>query len=68
MIDEEVRIIIETQLERARELLRSNDRTLEAIAQALLKDETLDADQVDRIMKETGPDNSPGNLHEMKAA
>jgi len=49
-IDEEVKRIVQTQLERARDLLRENRDALDALAQALLKEETLDASQVDAIL------------------
>jgi len=68
MIDEEVREIVEGQLERARSIVGGHRATLDSLAQALLKDETLDADAVDRIIQSTGPDSGPGTLSEMKAA
>ena len=68
MIDEEVRQIVETQLERARGIVGGYRPTLDSLAQALLKDETLDADAVDRIIQATGPDSGPGTVSEMKAA
>ncbi|MFN8389678.1 MAG: ATP-dependent zinc metalloprotease FtsH [Bdellovibrionota bacterium] len=68
MIDEEVRSIVETQLARARELLQNARPTLDALAGALLKEETLDSDQVDRIVQAQGPTPGPEDLKEMKAA
>jgi cell division protease FtsH len=68
MIDEEVRSIVEGQLGRAREILHNSNQALDALAQALLKDETLDSEQVDRILKSTGPNPGPEDLNEMKAA
>ena len=49
-IDEEVRAIIDQQLNRARSLLRDNQGALKALAEALLKEETLDAKQVEEIL------------------
>lgn len=52
LIDEEVRKIVETQLTRARELLAQNRDKLEKLAQALLEAETLDLEQVDKIINQ----------------
>ncbi len=49
-IDDEVRGIIEEQLERARKLLRDNRGKLRALSDALLADETLDAPQVENLL------------------
>ena len=49
-IDQEVRAIIDAELERARKLLRENRTKLENLAAALLEFETLEADQVEIIM------------------
>ena len=50
MIDEEVRMLIDSQLERARKILKENHSKLERLALALLEHETLDLAQVDMIM------------------
>jgi len=55
MIDAEVRGIIETELNRARKLLRDHGKTLEALARSLLKVETLDSAQVDAIVAGHSP-------------
>ena len=68
MIDEEVREIIEGELKRAREVLRTCRPALDGIAEALLKDETLDAERVEQIVRGAMPDGGPGNLAQMKAA
>jgi cell division protease FtsH len=52
MIDEEVRVIVDIQLARARELLGQNRNKLERLAQALLESETLDLEQVDKIINQ----------------
>ena len=49
-IDEEVRGIIETQLQRARKLLKDNRVKLNALATALLADETLDGPRVEALL------------------
>ncbi len=49
-IDEEVRGIVETQLVRARKLLNENRSKLEALASALLTDETLDGPRVEALL------------------
>ena len=49
-IDEEVRGIIETQLQRARKLLKDNRGKLNALATALLADETLDGPRVEALL------------------
>ena len=69
-IDEEVRSIVETQLERARDMLKKNGDKLEALSQALLEKETLDAKEVDEVLNGTGPNSGPGGEDdvEIKAA
>lgn len=59
MIDEEVKHIVEEQLERARTIVRTVGPKLTALAQALLKYETLDADQVENILNPGSP--TPGS-------
>jgi cell division protease FtsH len=72
LIDDEVRQIVETELNRARDLLNKNRDILDALALALLQDETLDAEQVDsiisRLRPEPGPAVSGGGASELKAA
>lgn len=53
MIDEEIRRIVDEQLNRARHLLTNNKSTLERLAASLLEKETLDSDQIERIIKRT---------------
>ena len=67
LIDEEVRALIERNYERARRMLTENIDTLHALAQALLKFETLSGEQLDDIMagkalqvSEDHEDNPPG--------
>ncbi len=49
-VDLEIRHILETQYAIARKLIEDNRDKMEAMAQALLKWETIDADQIDDIM------------------
>ena len=49
-VDLEIRHILETQYAIARKLIEDNLDKMEAMAQALLKWETIDADQIDDIM------------------
>jgi cell division protease FtsH len=49
-IDEEVRAIVERNYERARKLLTENLKTLHAMADALMRYETLDSEQIDDLM------------------
>lgn len=50
LIDEEVRAIIDRNYRRAEELLDANRDKLHAMAEALIKYETIDSDQIDDIM------------------
>ena len=50
IIDEEVRKLIEAGYQRAETILKANLPTLHAMAQALLKYETLESSQIDDIM------------------
>ena len=50
-IDEEVRRIVEEQLERARAVLTDHRDLLESMAQALLERETLDAEEIQAIIE-----------------
>jgi cell division protease FtsH len=49
-IDNEVRVIIDRAYARAEEILKNNLDRLHAMAEALMKYETLDSDQIDDIM------------------
>jgi cell division protease FtsH len=55
LIDEEVRRFIERNYARARQLLTENLVKLHAMAAALIKYETIDADQIDDIMSGRTP-------------
>jgi cell division protease FtsH len=50
LIDEEVRNIIDRNYQRAKRLLTENMEKLNAMAQALIKYETIDIDQINDIM------------------
>ncbi|MBL7661426.1 ATP-dependent zinc metalloprotease FtsH [bacterium] len=50
LIDEEIRRLIEEQLNRSRTFLRANRVKLDALATRLLEEETLDAEQVSKIL------------------
>jgi cell division protease FtsH len=50
-IDEEIKRLIDTLYDETRKLLEANKDRVEAIAKALVRYETLDASEVDRIMK-----------------
>ena len=56
-IDSEIRAIIDRNYQRSLEILRQNEDKLHAMADALMKYETIDAGQIDSIMegKEPGP-------------
>jgi len=51
VIDEEVKKLIDRLFEETRELLVANKDRIEAVAKALLKYETLDSSDIDRIMR-----------------
>jgi cell division protease FtsH len=51
VIDEEVKKLIDTLYDETRKLLEANRERVEALAKALLKYETLDSQDVDRIMR-----------------
>jgi cell division protease FtsH len=51
VIDEEVKKLIDTLQDETRRLLEANRERIEALARALLKYETLDSNDVDRIMR-----------------
>jgi len=50
-IDEEVKKLIDTLYDETRQLLEQNRERVEALAKALMKYETLDSTEVDRIMR-----------------
>lgn len=56
-IDDEIRALIERNYERSRQLLTDNMDILHAMADALIKYETIDSAQIDRLMdrKDPGP-------------
>ena len=49
-IDEEIRAIIDKNYERAEKILKDNEDILHAMADALMKYETIDKDQIDDLM------------------
>ncbi len=51
LIDEEVRSVVDRTYQETRQLLDSHRAELDALAQALLKHETLNRDEVDKIMR-----------------
>jgi len=55
IIDTEVRVIIERNYERARVILTENLHRLHIMAEALIKYETIDKDQIDDIMLDKEP-------------
>ena len=55
MIDSEIRDIIERNYERAKTILNEDMDKLHAMAKALMKYETIDAKQIDDIMKGEEP-------------
>ena len=57
LIDEEVRLIVDRNYERARSILEDNMDKLHKMADALIRYETIDSDQIDEIME--GKDPSP---------
>ena len=63
-IDNEIRAIVDKCYETAKEMLVTNRHILDAMAEALIKYETIDAGQIDDIMegKEPRPPHSPPSL------
>ena len=55
VIDEEIRIIIDRNFKRAEKILTDNKEKLELMAKALMKYETIDADQIQDIMAGKAP-------------
>jgi len=51
IIDEEIRSLIDTNYERAENILKEHLEMLHAMADALMKYETIDSDQIDALMK-----------------
>jgi cell division protease FtsH len=51
LIDEETKHLIDTLYDETRRILEANKERVEALAKALMRYETLDAQEVDRIMK-----------------
>jgi len=51
IIDEEIKKLIDTLFEETRKILETNRERVEALAKALIKYETLDSQDVDRIMR-----------------
>jgi cell division protease FtsH len=64
LIDQEVKIMIEEQYDRAKNLLREKRRELDALAQALLEKEVLHRTDLERIIgKRPFVDPTPGESH-----
>jgi hypothetical protein len=59
VIDEEVEHILREQEERAREVLRKHRTGLDAVAQALLREETVDGAEVGRLVDEAAGKPTP---------
>jgi cell division protease FtsH len=55
IIDEEIRVFIDRNYERAETLLKENIDLLHAMADALMKYETIDATQIDALMEGNEP-------------
>lgn len=55
MIDEEIRAVIDKNYERAKNILTENMDKLHAMSAALIEYETIDSDQIDRIMAGEDP-------------
>jgi cell division protease FtsH len=55
LIDEEIRAVIDRNYDRSKNILESNRDKLEAMAQALIKYETIDEDQIKDIMDGRDP-------------
>ena len=65
LIDQEIRLIIDHNYERARKILKEKLPVLHDMAAALLTYETIDRDQIDDIMSGKPP-REPKNWHEAK--
>lgn len=55
IIDEEIRVIIDRNYDRAENILKENRSKLDMMADALMKYETIDTDQIDDIMAGKAP-------------
>ena len=55
LIDEEVRLIVEEALERARRLLEKHRDALDRIAQRLIEAETLEGGELEALLNQAGP-------------
>jgi cell division protease FtsH len=55
LIDEEVRVIIDRNYQRAEQILKDNLSRLHVMAEALMKYETIDIEQIDDIMSDKTP-------------
>jgi len=60
LIDEEIRVLIDRNYTRAEKLLKKNMDKLHMMADALMKYETIDADQIDDIMAGKQPRDPKG--------
>jgi len=60
LIDDEVRRIIETAHGTAESLLKKNEKILHKMAEALIRFETIDSDQIDQLMTGEEPDPPEG--------
>jgi cell division protease FtsH len=63
-IDEEIRRIIEGAIEKVRQILKVRERSLQALTERLIEVESIDADELKRIIDEhsPGPVVVPGTL------
>ena len=66
IIDEEIRLIIDRNYERAKKILLNAKNKLELMAQALIKYETIDSEQIKEIMDEKEP-SPPKNWEEISS-
>ncbi|MGD9708241.1 MAG: ATP-dependent zinc metalloprotease FtsH [Halothiobacillaceae bacterium] len=60
VIDEEIRAVIDRNFERAKTILVENMDILHAMAEALLKYETIDSEQIDKLMARQDPGEPKG--------
>ncbi|MCA1766432.1 MAG: hypothetical protein LC633_09360, partial [Desulfobulbaceae bacterium] len=54
LIDEEVKKIVMDANDKAKQLLKDNQDTLIALAKALLEKETIDQNDINNVLQETG--------------
>jgi cell division protease FtsH len=52
LMDQEMRELITQAEAKAEEIVKNNKRVLDALAEALIKDEVLEREAIDRIIKE----------------